>query len=267
MRSRLIALLAVAFILAPTAPAQDLNEDFLAAARKGDVAKLKELLDKGVDVNTKTQYGATALAYACDKGHVEVVKLLLERGANANVRDTFYGEMPLGWALQKGNIEILKLLLEKGAQGGDRVLMYGVQTNKIEIVKVALDKGGVKPGALSSALGAAETGNHPEIVELLKKAGAVAKPSFPVDAETLKSYAGVYKHDAGDFAFTINNGKLIGRFGGQSPVTLAAIDKTTFTLVEYEGFTIKFNLEGDKVVGLTLKQPGFTGEFKRVDPK
>ena len=267
MWSRLIALLAVAFFLAPTVPAQNMNEDFLAAARKGDVAKLKELLDKGVDVNTKTQYGATALAYACDKGHFEVVKLLLERGANVNVKDTFYGEMPLGWALQKENVEILRLLLEKGAEGGDRVLMYGVRANKVEIVKVALDKGGLKPGVLSSALGAAESSNHAEIVELLKKAGAVAKTSFPVDLDTLKSYTGVYKQDVGEFTFTLNNGKLIGRFGGQSPVTLAAVDKTTFTLVELDGFTIKFNLEGDKVVSVTLKQPGFTGDFKRVDPK
>ena len=267
MHSRLIALLTLAIIVAPAALAQDVNEAFLAAARKGDVAKLKEFLDKGVDVNTKTQYGATALAYACDKGHVDVVKLLLEHGANVNVKDTFYGEMPLGWALQKENVEILRLLLEKGAEGGDRVLMYGVRANKVEIVKVALDKGGLKPGVLSSALGAAESSNHAEIVELLKKAGAVAKTSFPVDLDTLKSYTGVYKQDVGEFTFTLNNGKLIGRFGGQSPVTLAAVDKTTFTLVELDGFTIKFNLEGDKVVSVTLKQPGFTGDFKRVDPK
>jgi hypothetical protein len=265
---RLIALLVVVFVLAPAARAQNLNEDFLAAARKGDVAKLKELLDKGADVNAKTQYGATALAYACDKGHIEVVKLLLERGANVNVKDTFYGEMPLGWALQRNNVEVLKLLLDKGAQGRERVLMYGVQTNKIEIVKVALDKGNeLKSEALSKALAAATTAKQTEIVELLKKSGAVPKESFPVDPETLKSYAGVYKHEVGDFTFTINDGKLIGRFTGQGAFTMAAIDKTTFTIVELDGFTIKFKLEGDKVVGLTLKQPGFTGEFKRADPK
>jgi hypothetical protein len=264
---RLIALFVFAFIITPPARAQNVNEDFLAAARKGDVAKLRELLDKGADVNAKTQYGATALAYACDKGHVEVVKLLLERGANVNVKDTFYGEMPLGWALQRDNVEILKLLLDKGAQGRDRVLMYGVRKGKIDIVKVALDKGELKAGILSSALGAATTAKQTEIVELLKQAGAVPKESFPVDPETLKSYTGVYKHEVGDFTFTMNDGKLIGRFGGQPAITLAAIDKTTFTIVELDGFTIKFNLEGDKVVSLTLKQPGFTGEFKRSETK
>jgi hypothetical protein len=266
MRSRLIALLFVAVLLAPEALAQNLNEDFLAAARKGDVPKLKELLDKGADVNAKTQYGATALAYACDKGHIEVVKLLLERGANVNVKDTFYGEVPLGWALQKNNVEIVKLLIEKGAQGKERVLTYAVQAGQIDLVKVVLNKGELKPGQLSSALELATSANKPEIVELLKKAGAVPKPSFAVDQETLKSYVGVYKHDAGDFTFTLTDGRLIASFGGRS-FRLAASDKMTFTMVELDGFTLKFNLEGEKVISVTLTQPGFTGEFKRTEAK
>ena len=47
-------------------------------------------LDKGADVNAKTRYGATALTFAADKGHIEVVKLLVSRGADVNAQDTFY---------------------------------------------------------------------------------------------------------------------------------------------------------------------------------
>ena len=68
------------------------------AARQGDVATVKTLLDEGVDVNTKFRYGATALSFAADHGHLEVVKLLLERGADVNVKDTFYNATPLTWA-------------------------------------------------------------------------------------------------------------------------------------------------------------------------
>ena len=99
-----IALLALVLLCPPAAGAQDLNEEFFAASRKGDVAALKALLDKGVDVNAKTRYGATALSYACDKGHVEVVRLLIERGADVNSKDTFYGEVPLGWALSHDHV-------------------------------------------------------------------------------------------------------------------------------------------------------------------
>src|SRR6185436_9690723 len=106
MPTRRLALMALVLLCPLTASAQDKNEEFFAAARKGDAAAVKALLDKGVDVNAKTRYGATALSYACDKGHVEVVKLLIERGADVNVKDTFYGEVPLGWALSHGHVAV-----------------------------------------------------------------------------------------------------------------------------------------------------------------
>src|SRR5215216_5570810 len=98
MLGRRIALPVLALLLGVAAIAQNTNEEFFAAARRGDIAAVKAFLDKGTDVNAKTQYGATALSYACDKGHVELVKLLIERGADVNVEDTFYGEVPMGWA-------------------------------------------------------------------------------------------------------------------------------------------------------------------------
>lgn len=54
--------------LALTAWAQDSPEkQFWAAARRGDAAQVKALLDQGVDVNTKFRYDATALSYASDR--------------------------------------------------------------------------------------------------------------------------------------------------------------------------------------------------------
>jgi hypothetical protein len=269
MRIRLIPILLVFLTPITLAQAQSPNEDFLAAARKGDVAAVKAQLDKGVDVNTKTQYGATALSYACDRGYVEVVKLLIERGADVNVKDTFYGEVPLGWAVSKGHAEIVRLLLAKGAQGKERALTQASGSGDVEVVKVVLEIGGLKPETLTAALSGATRGKHAEIQELLKKAGAVPgpKPEFQVDAETLKSYVGTYKHQAGDMVFTVKDGKLSGKFGAQDALTYGAFDKTTFTALEFDGIMIKFNLEGDKVVGFTLKQGTFTGEFKKVESK
>jgi ankyrin repeat protein len=123
-------LLAVVLLCPLGARAQDKHEEFFAAARKGDVAAVKAFLDAGVDVNSKTRYGATALSYACDKGHVEVVRLLVERGADVNVKDTFYGEVPLGWALSHGHVQVVKLLLDKAA-GIERALMSGFKTAKL----------------------------------------------------------------------------------------------------------------------------------------
>src|SRR3712207_2495053 len=75
--------------------AQSVNEKLWEAARSGDAAAVRALLERGADVNARFRYGQTALFKAAERGHVEVVKLLLERGADPNVKDTFYGETAL----------------------------------------------------------------------------------------------------------------------------------------------------------------------------
>src|SRR6476660_1935122 len=90
------ALIIVAAIVAMTpAPQPTKAEHLQDAARKGDAAAVTKLLDDGVDVNTKFRYNATAIFFACDAGHLDVVKVLLDKGADLTVKDTFYGFTPL----------------------------------------------------------------------------------------------------------------------------------------------------------------------------
>ena len=44
------------------------------------------------------------------------MKLLLEKGAELESKDTYYGQTPLSWAAEKGHEAVVKLLLEKGAE-------------------------------------------------------------------------------------------------------------------------------------------------------
>lgn len=268
MRNLRLVLLCLLLLAPSAAQAQDLKEEFFAAARKGDVEAVKALLAKGVDVNSKTEYGATALSYASDKGHTAVVKLLLENGADANARDTFYGATPITWASMKGHSDIVKLLLDKGAGGKDQVLMAGVDGEKPDMVRVVLEKGGVLQETLDLALSHAVKSNNAEIAEMLRKAGAkeLPKADFKVDEATLKSYAGTYNNgQIGDVTVGVKEGKLTLRITGQPEWTMGAFDKTSFTLIEVDGVNIKFNIEGDKVVGATLKQAGQTFEFKKTN--
>lgn len=265
----LLALFAPAMILqAQAPPKQALNDELFAAARAGDVAAVKAALDRGADVNARFRYGTTALFKAAEKGNTEVVKLLLERGADANVKDTFYGATAIGWAIQNKHVETVRVLLEKGAEGVDDVLGAGASEGNIELVRIALDKGGAKAETLSAALAEAEKAKNAEMVELLKKAGAVPPPKadFVVDAETLKSYEGTYKSPRGsDVAVAVKEGKLTVVFGGQ-PYTLGAFDKVKFRPLEFEGATLTFNVEGGKAVSFTFKQGGNESVFKRVEP-
>ena len=271
MKSRLIIAPLLVLLFPLIVLAQDPKEDFFAAARKGDIEALKALMAKGVDVNSKTNYGATALFYACDRGNTAVVQFLIEKGADVNTRDTFYNTTPIIWAAQRGFAEVVKLLLDHGANGSkDQFLMMGVEGHYNELVKLMLDRGGILPETLSLALKEAEDNKWADTADLLKKAGAKPAPKadFKVDEATLKTYEGVYKNEqVGELTFVVKDGKFTGRLGGQDWFTTAAIDKNTFNIVEAAGATIKFNSEGEKVVGLTLKQVGNTFEFKRVEQK
>ncbi len=237
----------------------------MAATRKGDLAKVKALLDKGVSANAKSDYGQTPLFFACDRGYLEIVKLLVDRGADVNVEDTFYHASPLSWAAQKDRVEIVKLLLDHGAKSPGEVIMAGVQMKKPDLVKVGLDKGGLSKEELSSALGAAIKSKNDEIIGMLKAAGAT--PPEPVktvelDPAILQGYAGTYTGGRGgtefEMTFTVKGTALSGVFSGQPPLTYAASDKTHFHSVEFEGINLEFSSDGFK-----LKQGGQELEFKR----
>ena len=267
MTLRQIIFLSFLLLFPLTSREQDINEELWTAARKGDVAAVKALLKRGADVNAKFRYGATALSYAADKGHLDVVRTLLEHGADVNVKDTFYKATPIIWAAMKGHAQIVQALLDKGAEGADDALMIGTSGGHLEVVKVVLAKGGMKPETLSRALASATKNNRAEIAEMLKKAGAAPPPKadFQVDTETLKTYAGVYKNQEGlEFTLTLKDGKLTGAPTGQNPVTLGAIDKITFKPTELEGVTITLNVEGGKIIGFTLKQGANTRVLKKV---
>ncbi|RBQ72736.1 hypothetical protein FVER14953_08793 [Fusarium verticillioides] len=86
-----------------------------AAAFDGTIEIIKLLLDAGADINSADGW---ALQTAADQGHVEVVNLLLERGANVNAT-TANPNMPKCTALQaaveSGRGDIVEILLEHGA--------------------------------------------------------------------------------------------------------------------------------------------------------
>jgi len=89
-------------------------EEFFNAAWKGDLERTIKILKEGeIDVNAKNKYGNTALTWASQNGHIEIVKYLLANGANVNEKDE-YGETALILASSNGHIEIVKSLLANG---------------------------------------------------------------------------------------------------------------------------------------------------------
>ena len=258
----LFSLLALLVPQTQTDPKQALNDQLYEAVRKGDAAAVTAVLDKGADVNAKFRYGATALFKAAERGNAEVTKVLLDRGADVNVKDTFYQATALSWAQQNDHMNVVRLLLAKGAEGAEDVLMGGVRENKEEIVKMALDTGKIKPEDLTAALAFSMNANTPAISDLLKKAGAT--PPLEVDAATLQSYVGKYKGETGPEAtISVKDGKLsVAGFGSQV-IPLMPSNKTTFRPLAFTGFTLTFNVEGEKVTSMTFKGGPNTNVMKR----
>jgi hypothetical protein len=261
----LLRISTLALVVISFCRADDLTDDLLTAARKGDVAQVKALLDKGADVNAKTPYGQTALFFACDRGYFEIVKLLVDHGADVNVEDTFYHASALSWAARKDRIEIVKLLLDHGAKSPGEVVMAGVQMQKPDLVQAGLAKGPIEKAMLSSALGAALKTKNEAIIGQLKAAGATPpEPVKTVELEPaiLQAYVGTYTGGRGgtefEMIFTVKDKALSGAMVGQPALTYAPSDKTHFHSVEFEGINLEFASKG-----FTLRQGGQEIEFKR----
>lgn len=265
----MILFLFVLLVIPVAAPAQDnkqaLNDQLWEAARSGDAAAVTALLDKGADVNAKFRYGATALFKAAERGNTEVVKVLLARGADASVKDTFYSATAMTWALNGKHVEVVRALLEKDPTGAGDVLMTGVREGNTALVEVALAGGTAKAETLSAALAAALGDKEKSaIAEMLKKAGAVPPPE--VDAATLQSYVGKYRSEQPlEISVTFKDGKLFAAVATQAPLVLMALDKITFRPTAFDGLVITMNVEGGKITGFTLKQGGTTQIFKRLE--
>ncbi|KAF9766663.1 hypothetical protein IL306_000896, partial [Fusarium sp. DS 682] len=112
----------------------------------GNIEVVKMLLEKGADAGAATKDGRTLLLLALRNGHVEIAKMLLEKRADATAADED-GLTPLHIASKHGHLEIAKMLLEKGADAtaadkyGSTPLYEASQNGHVEIAKMLLKKG------------------------------------------------------------------------------------------------------------------------------
>ena len=87
----------------------------MTAARTGTADVVRMLLDRGADVNAQeTQQGQTAMMWAAAEGHTEVVRVLIERGTDVRARSKT-GYAPILFAARTGDLNLIRLLLDAGA--------------------------------------------------------------------------------------------------------------------------------------------------------
>ncbi|MGE5193222.1 MAG: ankyrin repeat domain-containing protein [Deltaproteobacteria bacterium] len=144
------------------------------AALYSDADMLRLLIDRGADVNVVNKDGITALMWAA--GDIDKVRLLLARGAKVDVR-TEMGRTPLLIAATyTGNVEVVRLLLKSGGkptdvdQFGETPLTSAAKRGDVPIVEALIEAGAdVHAGGRPPLAWAAEEGNVETIAALLKQ--------------------------------------------------------------------------------------------------
>lgn len=101
------------------ATADDRHRALALASQLGQIDAVKVLLDAGEDPNrfnpTGTHAHTPPLHQAIAAGHLDTVKLLIDRGARLDIRDRIYHGTPLAWAIYCEQPRIEEYLRQRGA--------------------------------------------------------------------------------------------------------------------------------------------------------
>src|SRR5580765_2025171 len=160
----------------------DAVADAAGAAQKQDLAALRALVQRKVDVNVAQPDGTTALHWAVVWNNEEAVNLLLRAGADAKARNR-YGATPLSEAVTSGSAAMVEALLKAGAdpktlttEDGETVLMTASRAGNVDVVRILLnrdaDVNAREKYKGQTALMWAAAERHPAVVKLLMEHGA-----------------------------------------------------------------------------------------------
>ena len=113
------------------------------AAKQGDLAAVKICLQKGIGVigvDERDHYDNTPLMDAAENGQLDVVKYLVDNGANVNTIDKAY-RTPLMLAAEKGHLDVVKYLVDKGAMNAQNCAELAAKNGYLDVVEFLVTKG------------------------------------------------------------------------------------------------------------------------------
>ncbi|HZI78469.1 MAG TPA: ankyrin repeat domain-containing protein [Vicinamibacterales bacterium] len=188
-RSIALLVLLACTVVGGSLRAAPVKSEIADAAMRGDVAAVRALLAKKVNVNAPQNDGSTALHWAVQRGNVELVNLLVRSGANVKAA-TREGVTPLWMASLNGDADALGALIEAGADANEKLplgrtpLMIASRTGNVAAMAVLLDKG-ADPNAKDTLRGttpvmwAADEGHAPAIKLLIDRGADLKARSNP----------------------------------------------------------------------------------------
>ncbi len=166
----------------------------LDAAKRGDVAAVRSLLEEGADPNAAQGDGLSALHLAAQKGNLEVAKLLIDARANIEAETRIGAYTPLHLASGGGHAPVVGALLEAGANAraassttnATALHLAAKALNGESVIKLLLKKGALvnareSQGGQTPLMLAAAYGRTASVRELLSHGADPAISTKVVD--------------------------------------------------------------------------------------
>jgi ankyrin repeat protein len=154
-------------------------QGLLLAARWGEMKNVRKYLDLGTNIEVKNYQGLTSLQSASLGGYLDIVRLLLDRGANIEAAGGSRRQTSLMFASMNGRLSVVKELLDRGANieaaehpDGWTSLMFASFMGQLDVVKELLDRGAnifAKNVGGVTARQAAETKGFYRVAEYLRE--------------------------------------------------------------------------------------------------
>jgi ankyrin repeat protein len=151
------------------------------AAKNGDTASVRALVEQKADVNAPGPDGTPPLYWAIQADDLAIAQLLIRAGADVKTPNR-YGLTPIHIAVSNGNVAMIRALLDAGADpntidpANETALITAVRSGELEAVRMLLERGAkvdwAEPAYGQTALMFAVREGSAEIVELLLKSGA-----------------------------------------------------------------------------------------------
>lgn len=240
---------------------QNKCEKLIPAVKSNDLSQLTELINNGANVNQVDEYGATPIMWATFNNNIEMVKFLISRNADLELRGTIYDEeldqdygSLLAITCAKGYMELTKYFLEDlkldinqkeyskhyKSDTGWTPLLWAAYNNNEQLIDYLLTKG-ADPNIADIngyiALHLAIVENNIQLIEKLIKKNANINTCVPTYNENYGGFYPIHFASIVDSAdkiikILINNGADINKqiidtafYGGFTPIHLSILDK------------------------------------------
>ncbi len=269
---KLLALPALSIVILLTgvqtpAPNTPADEALLDAAQRNDLPALTRALDQGANVNAEARYRRSALLFAARNANLDMVRFLVERGADVTARDTFYSRTSLSSAIRNDSVPLALYLVENGAPAGADALAFAMDAADPSLLRAVLRWGDISDSMLAATRQLRGNAADTEIATILAEAIAsrpgAADSLVTLPVAVLRDFTGTYRQDSNAYfpdspahtvVIALDNDQLTAALGPR-PVRLFPTSELTFVAPEAPEADFRFEREGNGIGRIFVTRP------------